>query len=30
VRFDEAESGRAAKIVVLYSDGTADQAVRRP
>ena len=28
VRFDEAGSGRAARIVVLYSDGTADQAMR--
>jgi CubicO group peptidase (beta-lactamase class C family) len=28
VRFDDAGSGRAARIVVLYSDGTADQALR--
>ena len=28
VRFDETGSGRAARIVVLYSDGTADQAMR--
>jgi CubicO group peptidase (beta-lactamase class C family) len=28
VRFDDAGSGRAARIVVLYSDGTADQATR--
>jgi hypothetical protein len=28
VRFDDAGSGRAARIVILYSDGTADQAMR--
>jgi CubicO group peptidase (beta-lactamase class C family) len=28
VRFDNAGSGRVAGIVVLYSDGTADQAMR--
>jgi CubicO group peptidase (beta-lactamase class C family) len=28
VRFDEAGSGRAARIVVLYSDGTVDEAMR--
>ena len=28
VRFDDAGAGRAARIVVLYSDGTADQATR--
>ena len=28
VRFDDAGSGHAAKIVVLYSDGTADEAMR--
>jgi CubicO group peptidase (beta-lactamase class C family) len=30
VRFDDAGSGRATRIVVLYSDGTADQATRGP
>lgn len=28
VRFEDAGSGRASSIVVLYSDGTVDQAVR--
>jgi CubicO group peptidase (beta-lactamase class C family) len=28
VRFEDTGSGRAGRIVVLYSDGTADQAVR--
>jgi len=28
VRFDEAGAGHAARIVVLHSDGTADQAMR--